>query len=107
MEDVGKDGRVFRELFFIFFCCILTTGGTGGIRTLARFHPPTFLAGKPLIATWVLLQTKSLPFSLGPQTASFHQTVTLLIVDRRRYGCPRTPMGIWLPLLDLNQRPAD
>ena len=32
------------------------TGAEGGIRTPARFYPPTPLAGEPLIATWVLLQ---------------------------------------------------
>ena len=30
-------------------------GAEGGIRTPARFYPPTPLAGEPLIATWVLL----------------------------------------------------
>ena len=33
------------------WCC----GAEGGIRTPARFYPPTPLAGEPLIATWVLL----------------------------------------------------
>ena len=31
------------------------SGAEGGIRTPARFYPPTPLAGEPLIATWVLL----------------------------------------------------
>ena len=30
-------------------------GAEGGIRTPARYYPPTPLAGEPLIATWVLL----------------------------------------------------
>ena len=42
---------------------VISSGGTGGIRTLARFHSPTFLAGKPLIATWVLLRI--MPRKLG------------------------------------------
>ena len=41
---------------------VIGHGGTGEIRTLARFHPPTFLAGKPLIASWVLLQIKFFAF---------------------------------------------
>ena len=36
--------------------CLRRTGAEGGIRTPARFYPPTPLAGEPLIATWVLLQ---------------------------------------------------
>ena len=32
-----------------------SVGAEGGIRTPARFYPPTPLAGEPLIATWVLL----------------------------------------------------
>ena len=34
---------------------MLRRGAEGGIRTPARFYPPTPLAGEPLIATWVLL----------------------------------------------------
>ena len=34
---------------------LLRRGAEGGIRTPARFYPPTPLAGEPLIATWVLL----------------------------------------------------
>ena len=45
-----------------------------------------------------------LPFSLGPQTASFHQVVTRRIVDRHRYGYPQIPAGIWLGWQDLNLR---
>ena len=41
------------------FCCASFSsthfGAEGGIRTPARYYPPTPLAGEPLIATWVLL----------------------------------------------------
>ena len=47
------------------------------------------------LASWLLGYINLLPFSFSPQKASFHQAVTRRIVDRHRYGCPQTPMGIW------------
>ena len=48
-----------RHTFVWRFCCASFSsthfGAEGGIRTPARYYPPTPLAGEPLIATWVLL----------------------------------------------------
>ena len=38
---------------------LMSNGGEEGIWTLARFYPPTPLAGEPLIAAWVLLHIRA------------------------------------------------
>ena len=68
--------------------------------TVSTIVKPTQNVGAKAIKLLFLL-----PFSLGPRTASFHPTVGTYRLLCSDY--PQISMGMWLPLLDLNQRPAD
>ena len=49
------DPSMAPKLYFISLALIHAFGGAGEIRTLAPFTRPNALAGRPLIASWVLL----------------------------------------------------